>query len=125
MKFQKRSMHSLKVMLCNKKRTYGRTEGWKDGRTNKAKAIFPTNFFEVRGIKTQAKCLFFFFINGNGSTWQDFIIFHKGDFWDFLFTLLSTEPIRKWNLLFKERILSRNKDFPLRVDPTDIGENIF
>ena len=73
MKFQKRSMHSLKVMLCNKKR-----EVREDGRTNKAKAICPTNFFEVGGIKTQAKCLFFFFINGNGCTWQDFILFHGG-----------------------------------------------
>ena len=59
MKFQNRSIHGFKVMLCIKKRderTDGRTErteGRTDGRTNNPEAICPSNFFEVGGIKSE------------------------------------------------------------------------
>ena len=49
MKFQNRSIHGFKVMLCIKKRDE-RMDGWTDGQTNNPEAICPSNFFEVGGI---------------------------------------------------------------------------
>ena len=47
MKFQDTSIHRLKV----KKKWCGHTDTRKHGHTDKPKAICPTNFFKVGGIK--------------------------------------------------------------------------